>query len=642
MITCASSNLLNSPIMAEGQAHSLLFSHQQKPSQTHLDWSLEGESSKQGYEIIDHGLYTKSKDRHFLSCKGKYTLFASLLMTSTISLLLFVGDRRNWVLSSSLYNTISNNRASAQIAVQVCANLFALFQITVLCTLINRATRLRFYRTRASLHDLQFWSHLCTPSMCWRLPLKYLLPLLLFIGLTIVPSALWTGALSPISISTTYASSIVIPSYQNASLIREYPSEVAAEIRNAKGVFSYAVGITMEGALLSTASSATTVDGSPRKHVKLDNSGFTYIGRSYGIGAPAGLTDSTTVKPTTTSYTYQEVGYNTEVRCIYNSSTAFFLVQDVDTLLWDGKGLLPNSNGRGEFSTYIGHGNGPSVVAIGVASLPTNGTQYMGIAAGSNYAFLNTTQCSIDYIPMLFNVTVSVKARDISVIAASSSKDIDPEGNLAHVATRQLALISNDQTNLYQSLLGNSFAGSIGNYNISQANSSISLTEATSTLTGLTNSVSAMLDDILIGYASAQLMVGNQSIVTDAIVTTMALKIGQRIYIDAMFTFNLVLIVIVFEELIRTKAWKGLQKWDYMDIGTLIVSSFEGGKDFSEMTSRDINEDEEISNKKTRSGQGASTSLLSIDNISRKYYLRLDRNNALVLDSPKRGYMLRN
>ena len=201
----------------------------------------------------------------------------------------------------------------------------------------------------------------------------------------------------------------------------------------------------------------------------------------------------------------------------------------MDALLWDAKGLLPNSNGRGEFSNYIGHGNGSSVVAIGVARVPTNGRQYMGIAAGSGYAFLNTTQCSIDYIPMLFNITVSVQARNISVIAASPSKDINPEGNLIHAATRQLELISNDQTNLYQSLLGNSFARSIGDYNISQANSSIPLTEASSTLAGLTNSVSAVLDDILIGYASAQLMVGNKSTATEAIVTTMALKIGQRV-----------------------------------------------------------------------------------------------------------------
>jgi hypothetical protein len=88
----------------------------------------------------------------------------------------------------------------------------------------------------------------------------------------------------------------MIPSYDNTSLIHEYPSESenaaqVSEARNSKGVFSYNVGITMEGALLSTASSATTVDRSPRKHVKLDNSGLAYTRRSYGVGEPAALTD---------------------------------------------------------------------------------------------------------------------------------------------------------------------------------------------------------------------------------------------------------------------------------------------------------------------------------------------------------------
>jgi hypothetical protein len=187
----------------------------------------------------------------------------------------------------------------------------------------------------------------------------------------------------------------MIPSYTNTSLIHEYASEFpnadqATDVRNSKGVFTYRVGITMEGALLSSASSATTVDRSPRKHVKLDNSGFTYIGRSYGVGAPVGLTHSHTLNDTfVTSYTYQEPGLNPEVRCIYNSSTQFLLSYD-GSILFQARGPLPDSNGVGEDSTYIGHG-AESIVAIGVAAVQTNGTQYVGIAAGSNYAFLNTT-----------------------------------------------------------------------------------------------------------------------------------------------------------------------------------------------------------------------------------------------------------
>jgi hypothetical protein len=75
----------------------------------------------------------------------------------------------------------------------------------------------------------------------------------------------------------------------------------------------------------------------------------------------------------------------------------------------------------GERSTYIGHDDAPSIVAIGVAAVQTDGTKYVGIAAGSNYAFLNTTQCSVDHIPTLFNITFDVKAKNITVLPVSSN-----------------------------------------------------------------------------------------------------------------------------------------------------------------------------------------------------------------------------
>jgi hypothetical protein len=298
-------------------------------------------------------------------------------------------------------------------------------------------------------------------------------------------------------------------------------------------------------------------------------------------------------------------------------------------LFWEAIGPLPNSNGVNEESTYIGHG-AESIVAIGVAAIPTNGTQYMGIAAGSNYAFLNTTQCSIDYIPTLFNITVDVKAKTISVLPGSVTENINPPGNMAHATTRQLELISNDQTNLYQSLLGNSFMDSIGDYNISQANSSTPLREATSTLAGLTNSVSAMLDDILVGYASAQLMVGNQSTVTEAVIITLELKLGQEIYIYAIFLVNLVVLILVLEEMIRTRLWRGLGKWDYMDIGRVIVSSFKGGRNIANAL---VEWNWEMMDGRPGFPRRTKKRQVSIEDISGRTWVRFDRYaSALILD----------
>jgi hypothetical protein len=78
----------------------------------------------------------------------------------------------------------------------------------------------------------------------------------------------------------------------------------------------------MQGSLLASAASATPVDGSTRQHRKPDYSQYTYSGHSYGVAASAGLLDETTsVDNTTVSYSYEERGYKTDIKCSYNASS---------------------------------------------------------------------------------------------------------------------------------------------------------------------------------------------------------------------------------------------------------------------------------------------------------------------------------
>ena len=73
-------------------------------------------------------------------------------------------------------------------------------------------------------------------------------------------------------------------------------------------------------------------------------------------------------------------------------------------------------------------------------------------------------------------------------------------------------LISTDRTSLYSSLFGDSIDARVGNYITAAANRNGDLlTEAEATLAGLSNSVAAMIDEILTFYASAQLMVANDT-----------------------------------------------------------------------------------------------------------------------------------
>jgi hypothetical protein len=518
---------------------------------------------------------------------GRHKHFIGLVFTTLLSIILFVGQRQHWVLPVHYQVYVDKNRAPVQAYVQIISNVLGFLQATAITALVNQATRISFSRSNASLDRIKFWIHVCVQTWTWHLPSKFTLALFAILLVKWNPSVIWAGAISPVNIQRNGPlGSVLLPSYANMSLIQEYPpgfSDEGLQVRNSKGVFSYTVGITLEGELLSSASTATTIDESARNHTKLDNSGFVYEGRSYGVGASAGLTDgNATHTASTVYYQYQETGYNAQVQCIYNSSAAFVLQSKDSIITWEAKGTLPNSDGQSENSTYFGRDNGPAIVALGVASTQTPGKKYLGIAAGDDYAFLNTTQCSIEFNPTAFEVQVNITAKRIVVTPLNSASDIDPSGNLSYVATRQLELISNDQTNLFQSLLGNSFLASISSYNISQANSSAPLTESASTLAGLTNSITAMMDDILLGYGSAQLMVSNQTSPTEATVIIQPMVFGDPLFVFFVIVSNCFCLLLVVEEAIRTNFWKDLQGWDYMDIRSLIHSSSRGGTELAD------------------------------------------------------------
>ena len=150
-----------------------------------------------------------------------------------------------------------------------------------------------------------------------------------------------------------------------------------------------------------------------------------------------------------------------------------------------------------------------------------------GCHSGGKLAFLNTTQCTFDFTPTLFNISVNLPNRTIAVMPGPIIPDFNPERYLTRLVVQQLELISNDLTNLYVSLLGDALNSSIGTWNISQCSRAI--TEAEATLAGLTNSMVAMTDDMMAAYASAQLMVGRFSVGQTAVVQLSALRFKQTV-----------------------------------------------------------------------------------------------------------------
>ncbi|KAI3331479.1 hypothetical protein HD806DRAFT_518499 [Xylariaceae sp. AK1471] len=497
-------------------------------------------------------------------------------LTTVLSILLLASSVRMWTFPPTSYQWIQDRRATIQLIIQLLSNGLALIQVAILTSLINSATRIYWRHNSIATGTLRFWNALCVRGWNRSLPLHLMLPLLLYIVATAAPSAVWTGALTPVLTTMRRTATIHVPSYQNVTNIHEWPAEIGREgpiLRSAKGVFAYSVGMQLQGGLLNTASSATPVDGSARVHKKLDASGFTYVGRSYGVGAAVGLVDDELMADKLLlGYTYEESGFDTTVTCVYNESSAFVLVADGHSW-YQARGPLPNSGDAGpEDSSYVGH-TADSIVAIGVGRNPEDPRHMLAIAAGSSYAHLNTTQCNVDFRPARFNVSVSAVGRNISVqvLTHEGVADLPVQSNLTYTLIRQFELISNTQTNLYVSLVGSSLNNSISDYLTARGAASPPLSEAT--LRGLENALVAMADDMLVAYASAQIMIQAEQDAVGATTNYAALRVGEDMYIYATFAVNIVVILLIAVEGVRTKGWRGLASLDYLDPGALLLAS---------------------------------------------------------------------
>jgi hypothetical protein len=512
-----------------------------------------------------------------------------------------VADHRS-LRFTGIYTLVTENRASISVAVQIVSITLGLLQIEAVDKLFSLTTRSRLTKVPTTLGVLQFWNGVRSRTLNWNLKPELFVALCIYVLLTAVPATIWTGALTPVVASKRLATTTRVPLYSNMTLLKEWPSEIGKSgpsLRNGKGFFTYSIGVQYADRLTQTLSTAITDEGSPRHHIKYDNSEFLYVGRSFGLGSSVGLADDALLRSSLAqSYQYQESGYESKVSCSYNKSVSFFQIypDPVEDMLYAAKGYLPDSTAS-EYSIYVGHST-DAIVAFGVAAQPlsTSLTRYFGIGAGNSYQKLNSVQCKVDFLPSTFNITVNIPSKSITInrttttisgTALGPSPDIDPSGNLTHVAMRQIELYSNDLTSIYQSLVGNAL-----NFSISDLQSSLSqkmdLNSASNpsldnvTLTAIERSFTAMLDDILVGYASAQLMIAEDSAEVPAVITVAAIRFGKSIYIYLIVGITAFVLLFAVEEAIRTKGWKDSPRFDYADYAQLAIASSRGGQELAD------------------------------------------------------------
>lgn len=111
-----------------------------------------------------------------------------------------------------------------------------------------------------------------------------------------IPTALWTGALTPVLMSTgtTETNSLKISQYSinseiTWSKINRIEGDGCATITNELGASSACPVQTISSSVLQQAAQASSLQS--RTHAMIDNSLYSYLGRSYGIGSTVGLVD---------------------------------------------------------------------------------------------------------------------------------------------------------------------------------------------------------------------------------------------------------------------------------------------------------------------------------------------------------------
>jgi hypothetical protein len=86
-----------------------------------------------------------------------------------------------------------------------------------------------------------------------------------------------------------------------------------------------------------------------------------------------------------------------------------------------------------------------------------------------------------------------------------------------------------------------------------------------------------MLDDMLMGFSGAQLMItpgGNHTAPVNA--TVAAVVIGEGTYIYAIMALNFLFVGIFVIETTRTRGWSQLKKFDYNNLSSLVVAEVNG------------------------------------------------------------------
>lgn len=544
-----------------------------------------------------------SKTKGFASKADRLIQIVPLVVTITLSVLLFIfiTPRRY---TGNGYTWLSKYAFEANLVANVLSTLLPIVQLYPLKTAFNLTGRtILRNKDGLDLARLQCWGSL-SEAKFQHGSAKIMTYTALFAAFAALPALAWFSALVPVITITPVNAIITVPIYTSDTqgqywntTWNAYASTDVTLIGNES--YSYFPGATQASSLLNSFATASSSDSSSaRRHRKSDGSAYSYIGRSYGVGASVGLVQPTftadDVKSPTISYTYNETGYQTMIQCTYNESSDWSISLQ-DSI---GNGSFPNlflaqgSISPGNFLedyAVVGFGSGDSIVALIAGGHDI--TNNIVIAAGDGYDDLNNVQCAVSFQPTVFGITVSLLGRNITVNPLFPGIDVDPtsssqpngRGRLQQAALWELTRLSMRNSGLYSSLLGESLHSNI------QRRSGVSdagLATQQQRLDAISESFEASLDDVLLAISSAQFGIGpgDAKLNTNVEVIVAAISIGKSDAAWAVLFLSVGIGIFWLALASRMKFWKWAPTWDFSNI-TDVFKAASGGRHHIAMAS---------------------------------------------------------
>lgn len=537
--------------------------------------------------------------------------------------MLFILYLAKWKGTEDFARWVDNNRSLVAVLVQIFSHVFGMIQVQALCmrdrkafpgdadkmtgAVVKLSFRLHAAESTVSLDFARFISAISIPRAVWQGRGSLIFVSALIFASSLVPGAIWSGAITPEIVEKTLRRSVPIADFSTFNASDPFGGDSAlgpSPWLTEHGLFSFDSDDITD--LLINAAREASVERSFNNtanstfHSKLDNTGFSFIGRSFGGGSAAGLVNVSDVGKALW-YWYEEPCIMSNVNCFKNASANFTFYDQLFTptdqfagesganFIAVASGTFPN----GTVTTDQWHngavGHDLFAMASQYESKAANVMITTGATNNSNqdpwaFAQFNTSQCAIDFQASSCSVMVNLTEMSIQVYNSSPQSWPIYGDAMAATANHAIAMLSTVDNAFGGSRLGRSLVLNTRYLrNLIEGDFSATNIPDDIIFASLSQYLTSILDNELVALHGAQLVGHNASKSVSALVGVKAVQYGSAPYIYAILIINMLILLVCAIEAIRTKSWTHASSLDFTDISQVVLSTSKGGNSLYHM-----------------------------------------------------------